>query len=216
MNAGQLFIITAPSGTGKTTLIKRALAEINNLAVSISYTTRKKRPSEKNGKSYHFVSQEEFKEKVKVGAFAEYADVFGHLYGTAWQDLVDLRAKQVDVILELDYQGALSIQKLMPEVISIFILPPDFDTLKERLDKRNEDNKKSIKVRLDRACDEMRMAGEFDFIIFNENIDQAFDELRSIICAQRLKWSAMSAKKVQSFQNLTNHDRIAIYSNKED
>ena len=104
MNAGQLFIITAPSGTGKTTLIKRALAEINNLAVSISYTTRKKRPSEKNGKIYHFVSQEEFKEKVKVGAFAEYADVFGHLYGTAWQDLVDLRAKQVDVILELDYQ----------------------------------------------------------------------------------------------------------------
>ena len=142
--------------TGKTTLIKRAIKEIDHLGVSISYTTRSPRASEHDGQSYYFIDDATFQDKIKQGEFVEHAKVYEHYYGTAWQDLVSLRSQEKDVILEIDYQGAINIQKIIPEAISIFILPPSYQALKDRLSSRAEDSQDTINLRLERASDEMK------------------------------------------------------------
>ena len=204
MNPSQLYIITAPSGTGKTTLIKRAIKEIDHLGVSISYTTRSPRASEHDGQSYYFIDDATFQDKIKQGEFVEHAKVYEHYYGTAWQDLVSLRSQEKDVILEIDYQGAINIQKIIPEAISIFILPPSYQALKDRLSSRAEDSQDTINLRLERASDEMKKAPEFDYIVFNEDMDQAFHSIRSIIEAQRLKWRSLRIEQLKVLESLTN------------
>ncbi|OUX67702.1 MAG: guanylate kinase [bacterium TMED178] len=215
MNSSNLFIITAPSGTGKTSLIKEAVNSIDHLGFSVSYTTRAPRPSEKDGESYYFINEDAFEEKIKSGEFAEYAKVYDHYYGTAWQDLVGLRSQEKDVILEIDYQGAINIQKIIPEAISIFILPPSFEALQSRLVNRNEDSDETMKIRLQRACGEMKKATEFDYIIFNNEFNQAFDGLKSIILSQRLKWRSLGLKELKVLESLTNHDIINDSEKKE-
>lgn len=183
---GTLFIITAASGTGKTSLVKELVATTNSLAVSISHTTRPPRKGEINGQHYHFVSRDEFYELVNQGGFLEFAEVFDNLYGTSQKSVEYLLEHGTDVILEIDWQGALQVKKLMPKAVMIFILPPDKVALKERLANRGQDSDEVIAKRLAGSVDEMRQYLHFDYIIINDNFDVALADIKAIILTSRL------------------------------
>ena len=186
MNKGNLYIISAPSGAGKTSLVKEVISSLNSLSVSVSHTTRQKREGEIDGKDYFFISVEKFKMMQVDSAFLESAKVFDNFYGTAQKTVEDRLLQGNDVILEIDWQGAQQIRKLLPASISIFILPPSIETLRQRLEGRGKDNAEIIARRMHDAVTEMRHYSEFDYVVVNEDFGVALNELKSIVIANRL------------------------------
>ena len=187
LHTGNIYIIAAASGTGKTSLVKMLTESLDNIVTSISHTTRPKRVNERNGENYFFVTKNHFEDMITRNEFLEYAKVFGHYYGTskAW---VDEQLQQgIDVILEIDYQGAAQVKHLIPDSIGIFILPPSMQELRRRLETRNLDDSEIIEQRLMAAKDEISHAPGFDYIIVNDQFDVALVDLRSIIRSQRLR-----------------------------
>lgn len=185
---GLVFIISAPSGTGKTTLIKKVLNELPKLKFSISYTTRNPRENEKNGEDYYFISTEEFKEMINHDEFLEWAEVLGNLYGTSKKDLEKLNSNGFDIILDIDPKGAKKVADELKNIVLIYILPPSPKVLKERLEKRGLDSKETINFRLTCAKDEIEEAHIYHYVIVNEKIDESVEKLKSIIIAERCKW----------------------------
>jgi len=186
MNIGKLYIIAAPSGAGKTSLVKQLRAEIANLAISVSHTTRRMRPGEMHGQDYYFVSLEDFQAMLEQQAFLEHAQVFDNFYGTAQQTVEESLKKGLDVILEIDWQGAQQVKKLLPDSISIFILPPSTEVLRQRLRNRGQDDEHIIERRMRDAVAEMRHYDEFDYLIVNDVFDDALMALKSILISHRL------------------------------
>ena len=176
-----LFIIAAPSGCGKTSLVKALLENSKNLAVSVSHTTRKPRKGEIDGENYHFVSNETFKQMISNNDFLEYAEVFGNMYGTAKTNIYEKLDSNINIILEIDWQGARQVRQNMPEVISIFILPPSKNVLLERLTTRGQDDKATISERMENSEKEMSHYNEFGYLIINEQFDSALNNLKAII-----------------------------------
>lgn len=186
---GQLWVIAAPSGAGKTSLVNALLQQLEHLLVSVSYTTRPPRANEVNGKHYNFVDESTFEDMISAGDLLEYANVFGHYYGTGKNWVGQHLIHGDDVILEIDWQGAAQVKQLMPDSKSIFILPPSLQTLEQRLHGRGLDDPQVIQKRLSEASLEMSQCGTFDYIIINDQFEQALSELIMIIKAQRLKSS---------------------------
>ena len=182
---GSLFIITAASGTGKTSLVKQLLATTNDLTVSVSHTTRDPRPGEVDGHHYHFTTVDSFTKAIGESKFLEHAEVFGNYYGTAEQSVRAQLESGVDVILEIDWQGALQVKKTFTDATMIFILPPSIDTLRQRLSTRAQDSTEVIEQRLAGAVTEMVQYVNFDYVIINDNFEVALTELKAIIVADR-------------------------------
>ncbi len=193
MSRGILFLISAPSGAGKTSLVNALLespGEVSDrLCVSVSHTTREKRPGEENGRNYHFITVDEFRRMEAADAFLEHAEVFGNLYGTSRDWVEERLASGWDVILEIDWQGASQVQDLMPAAVSIFILPPSLESLRERLTQRGQDRTEVIEKRMAAAVDEMSHFNQADFIVFNDVFDTALEDLKAVIRSARLSWA---------------------------
>jgi guanylate kinase len=187
LSKGTLFIISAPSGAGKTSLVKGLLAKSSDLVVSVSHTTRPMRAGEVNGVDYHFVNQEQFVSMVEHSAFLEHARVFDNYYGTSQQHVEQQLLDGKDVILEIDWQGARQVRRLIQDSQCIFILPPSIDVLRQRLEKRGKDDNDIIQRRMQDAVNEMSHYAEFDYLIVNDDFDQALNELECIILANRLR-----------------------------
>lgn len=184
---GSLFVIAAPSGAGKTTLTRLALAKDPRLALSISTTTRAPRPGEEDGVHYHFVSVAVFKQMQAAGAFLESAEVHGNFYGTSRRGIETLLSEDRDVILEIDWQGAQQVRRIYPEAVGVFIVPPSFDVLKSRLQGRGQDSAEVIARRVDNARDELTHLDEFPYVIINENLDEALAGLLAVFAAARVR-----------------------------
>lgn len=184
---GTLFIISAPSGAGKTSLVKALLENDPQIQVSISYTTRNPRPQEMNGIDYHFVTLLEFQAMLEKNTFLEYAKVFDNYYGTSQIWLEQQLNEGKDIILEIDWQGAQQVRAKMPTAVSIFILPPSKNTLEQRLRNRAQDSEEIIARRLKDAVYDMSHYSEFDYVVINDNFNIAFNELQNIIKSQRLR-----------------------------
>ena len=184
---GQLLIISAPSGAGKTSLITALVQQEPRVEVSVSHTTRPQRPGETEGINYFFITTEAFQEMRDAGAFFESAEVFGHYYGTSLNQLESRLAEGADVILEIDWQGAQQVRQLLPDSAWVFILPPSIEALKTRLQSRAQDNADTIEVRMRAARDEMSHWHEADYLIINDNFDSALEELRALVRSQRLR-----------------------------
>lgn len=184
--SGKLFIITAASGTGKTSLVKELLATTDNLTVSISHTTRAPRPGESDGVHYHFTTVDAFKQMIDESAFLEYAQVFDNFYGTTRQAVEHLLNDGVDVILEIDWQGALQVKEKFSDAVMIFILPPSRDALRSRLSGRGQDSDEVIEKRLAGSLTEMRQYDKFDYVVINDDFAEALADLQTIIKSHRL------------------------------
>ncbi|WP_440453857.1 guanylate kinase [Psychrobacter sp. ASPA161_9] len=182
---GSLFIITAASGTGKTSLVKQLLATTNDLTVSVSHTTRAPRPGEIDGQHYHFTSIDMFTKAIGEGQFLEHAEVFGNYYGTSESSVRAQLEAGIDVILEIDWQGALQVKKIFAEAIMIFILPPSVATLRQRLSTRATDSTDVIEQRLAGSVNEMSQYVHADYVVINDNFEVALTELKAIIVADR-------------------------------
>jgi guanylate kinase len=202
MNKGTLYIISAPSGAGKTTLVKKLIAKTSDLIVSVSHTTRQSREGEIHGKDYFFVDVETFQTMQHENAFLECAQVFDNFYGTAQQTVEDNLAQGKDVLLEIDWQGAQQVRHLLPECVSIFILPPSIETLRQRLDARGKDDVEIINRRMKDAVTEMSHYPEFDYLIVNDDFSEALKALKSIILTNRLKQSRQSQNLKTLLSNL--------------
>ena len=199
---GNLFVVAAPSGAGKSSLVK-ALMELDaGLQPSVSHTTRSPRGQEKHGREYFFISPPEFDALVAANGFVEWAHVHGNRYGTSKKALEDRIAAGADVILEIDWQGALQIKRTFANAILIFILPPSWEELRARLERRGEDAPDVIELRLKNAAEEMAQAKEFDFVIINELFERALFDLKAIVHAQRLKFSAQRRARADTFKAL--------------
>ena len=190
---GQIFIVSAASGTGKTTLVSRLVANHSNIRVCVSHTSRAPRGAEQNGVHYHFVSASEFERLIGEGAFLEHANVYGHYYGTSMHSLNELVAQGSNVILEIDTQGAAQVRKSLPNACGIFILPPSFAVLTQRLSGRGTDSGEVIAKRLAKARDEIEQAYLFDYVVINDDLIQAETDLLHIIKAHSLQQSAQQA-----------------------
>jgi guanylate kinase len=199
---GNLFVVAAPSGAGKSSLVK-ALMELDaRVQPSVSHTTRPPRGQEKHGREYFFVSPQEFDAMVRSDGFVEWALVHGHRYGTSKKAIEERIAQGADVILEIDYQGALQIKSTFSNAVLIFILPPSWDELRSRLERRGEDSAEVIETRLKNAAEEMTQVREFDFVIINELFERALFDLKAIVHAQRLKFSAQRRARADTFKAL--------------
>ena len=184
---GLLYIISAPSGTGKTTLLKRVMSYFPGIRFSVSYTTRPPRSGERDGKDYHFISPQQFQQMVEEGAFAEWAEVLGNRYGTALDSIRESRLQGIDLILDIDSQGARQIGEQFNGGIFIFIFPPSLEVLRQRLNDRKVDGQEVIQFRVAQARDEMKQAKWYDYIIVNERVEEAVEQLKSIIIAERCR-----------------------------
>ena len=194
MAKGTLYIISAPSGAGKTSLVEALVAALPEVEVSVSHTTRAMRPGEIDGVNYHFVSEEEFALMIEDGVFLEYAKVFGNHYGTSRQSIQEQLLRDIDVILEIDWQGARQIRQLVTDCRSIYVLPPSIAALRDRLKKRGQDDDKMIDRRMHDAVSEMSHYGEFDYIVINDDFEQAKSELSAIFVSKRLLKSYQQQK----------------------
>jgi guanylate kinase len=181
-----VYIVSAPSGSGKSTLVAELLKMVRNLDFSVSYTTRPPRGPEQNRKEYFFVSKQEFDAMIAADEFLEHADVFGNCYGTASRFLREAEAHGNDLLLDIDVQGASQIMKRIPDAVSIFILPPDWDTLERRLRSRGQDSEGVIRRRLDTARREIENYSKYDYILINNLLEQSADQLKDIVLAERL------------------------------
>ncbi len=184
---GQLFVVSSPSGGGKGTLISRVLASVPAISYSVSYTTRRARPGEVDGVHYHFVSPEEFEEIRRTSGFLEWAVVHDNLYGTARNVVEQELNEGHDVILEIDVQGAASVRAAAANVITVFILPPSYEVLAERLTKRGTDRSESVALRLKNARGEVERYGDFDYVVINDDAERAAQQLASIVYAERAR-----------------------------
>jgi len=203
--SGTLFIISAPSGAGKTSLIEALLDSVKDILVSISYTTRPKRSGEKEGEDYYFVSQDSFQQMVGQSDFLEHAEVFGNAYGTSESWVNEKLKNNQDVILEIDWQGAQQVRKLLAKNIhltSIFILPPSKKTLLERLQNRALDNDEVITKRMAQATDDMAHYVEYDYIVFNDDFHKALKDLQAIVFSGRLHQKRQSQEKTSLLKEL--------------
>lgn len=204
MITGKLYIISAPSGAGKTSLVKQLKNDMDKLVVSVSHTTRAMRNGEVDGIDYFFVSVDAFKAMIEAQAFLEHAQVFDNFYGTAQKTVEANLAHGLDVILEIDWQGAQQVRKMLPDSISIFILPPSIEILKQRLENRGQDNDETIARRMRDAVTEMSHYPEFDYLVVNDDFDLALNQLKSIITANRLLQSTQQQALAPLLQNLLN------------
>jgi guanylate kinase len=184
---GQLLIVSAPSGAGKTSLIKALMAQDERVEVSVSHTTRPQRPGEVEGVNYFFISTEAFREMREAGAFFESAEVFGHFYGTSLTQLEARLSDGADVILEIDWQGAQQVRKLLPDSAWLFILPPSLEALESRLQARGQDAEDTIDIRMRAARDEMSHWDEADYLIINDQFDAALEALQALVRSLRLR-----------------------------
>lgn len=191
---GNLYTVSAPSGAGKTSLVKALIECTNDLCVSISHTTRSMRPGEENGVNYHFVDHNTFTCMIGDAAFLEHAQVFDNHYGTSRAWVESTLDEGQDVILEIDWQGASQVRSILPKAISIFILPPSKDSLKKRLKNRGQDDEAVIDARMAEAKSEMSHFGDANYLIINDSFDEAMIEFRSIIIAERLKLEKQQAR----------------------
>jgi len=182
-----VYIISAPSGSGKSTLVNELLKLVPNLDFSISYTTRKLRGSEQNGKQYHFVSREEFEQMIRADEFLEHAEFDGNYYGTARRFLHETGQKGHDLLLDIDVQGTAQIKQKLPEAVTIFVLPPDRKTLEWRLRKRSEDAEEVIARRLAAATREIENYDKYDYILINDDLEESIDRLEAIVLSERLR-----------------------------
>ena len=199
---GHLFIVAAPSGAGKTTLVRMLLDHDPGIRVSVSSTTRLPRPGEENGRAYHFVDVQNFLEMVGRGEFLEWAEVHGNYYGTSKRWIESEIAAGRDVLLEIDWQGAQQVRKAFPDAIGVFVLPPSLMALKERLSGRGTDSPEIIARRFAAARDEMRHVDEFDYVIINDDLQQAFGNLQSVVSASRLKYTIQRQRHADLFASL--------------
>ncbi|HEX5336944.1 MAG TPA: guanylate kinase [Gallionella sp.] len=198
--SGSLFIVSAPSGAGKTSLV-HALLNVNpQIKLSISYTTRNPRPGERDGKDYHFVSRETFLDMTQRGEFLESAEVYGNLYGTSQTWISNEIASGQDILLEIDWQGAAQVRRLFPESVSIFILPPSLEALEQRLKGRGKDNDEVIAKRMAAVREDVAHVAEFDYVIINDNLNEALRELNSVAITAKLR----CAKQLSRHQDLIN------------
>lgn len=200
--SGHLFIVSAPSGAGKTTLVRLLLEKDPGIRVSISSTTRPPRTGENDGREYHFVDVQYFLEMVSRGDFLEWAEVHGNYYGTSRRWIEAEMTAGRDVLLEIDWQGAQQVRKAFPAAIGIFILPPSLEELKSRLSGRGTDSAETIARRIAAARDEMRHVDEFDYVIINDDLQQALGNLRSIVSATRLQYTTQRERHSSLFATL--------------
>ncbi len=191
---GTLYIIAAPSGAGKTSLVKALLESVEGIEVSVSYTTRPCRPGERDGVNYHFVDLQTFQRMIASGEFLEHAEVFGNHYGTARANILERLQQGVDVILEIDWQGARQVRQALPEAVGIFIIPPSREILEQRLRSRGQDSQETIDRRMRDAVSEMSHYNEFDYLVVNDEFELALTELRAIIRARRLRVEVQRVK----------------------
>ena len=203
VDRGTLYVISAPSGAGKTSLVKALLEKMDGIEVSVSHTTRAMRPGEVDGEDYHFVDAESFLAMVVDGGFLEHAQVFDNYYGTSQQAVQSLLQRGRDVILEIDWQGAQQVRALFEDCRSVFILPPSKAALRERLTGRGQDSEEIIARRLRDAEDDMSHYDEFDFVVVNDDFDEALSELQSIIVAQRLSLGRQRVRLRELISELT-------------
>jgi len=187
MLKGILLVVSAPSGTGKTTLCRMLLKEFQNMEFSVSYTTRKPREGEVNGRDYFFVSKEEFERMIEEGDFLEWAEVYGNYYGTSKKQVLKALEEGKDILLDIDVQGALQVKKNFPEAVLVFILPPSFAELEKRLRKRGTDTEEVIKKRLKVAREEIKKAPLYDYLIVNDKLEEAYSKLKSVVIAEKCK-----------------------------
>jgi guanylate kinase len=199
---GNLYVVAAPSGAGKSSLVNALLELDSNVQPSVSHTTRAPRGQEKHGREYFFASEQEFDAMVHGDAFVEWAHVHGHRYGTSKKMIEERMSQGSDVVLEIDYQGGLQIKKMYANAILIFILPPSWEELRSRLERRGEDAPDIIDLRMQNAALEMAQAKEFDFVIINEVFERALFDLKTIVHAQRLKYLAQRRARADTFKAL--------------
>ncbi|TXI72704.1 MAG: guanylate kinase [Limnohabitans sp.] len=199
---GNLFVVAAPSGAGKSSLVKALMELDSQVQPSVSHTTRAPRGQEKHGREYFFVSPQEFDTMVLSDAFVEWAHVHGQRYGTSKKMIEDRMAQGADVVLEIDYQGAIQIKRMYANAVLIFILPPSWEELRSRLERRGEDAPDIIELRLKNAAEELAQAREFDFVIINEVFERALFDLKAIVHAQRLRYIAQRRARAHTFEAL--------------
>jgi guanylate kinase len=199
---GNLFVVAAPSGAGKSSLVKALLELDARVQPSVSHTTRSPRGQEKHGREYFFISGPEFDAMIQADGFVEWANVHSHRYGTSKKAIEERMAQGADVILEIDFQGALQIKKIFANAISIFILPPSWEELRARLERRGEDSAEVIELRLKNAAVEVAQVHQFDFVIINELFDRALFDLKAIVHSQRLKFLAQRRARAETFKAL--------------
>jgi guanylate kinase len=200
--SGNLFIVAAPSGAGKTTLVRMLLENDRRVGVSISHTTRSPRPGEENGREYHFIDVPAFQEKIRQDDFLEWAMVHGNYYGTSKQWIETEMASDRDVVLEIDWQGAQQVRRVFPRATSVFVLPPSMAALESRLSGRGTDPAETIKRRIAAARDEMRHVDEFDYVIINDSLQRAAGDLQTIVEATRLRCANQRQRHVSLFASL--------------
>jgi len=202
---GNLFVVAAPSGAGKSSLVKALMELDQRVSPSVSHTTRAPRGQEVHGREYFFVSQETFDQMIAQDAFLEWAHVHGNRYGTSKAAIEQRMAQGSDVVLEIDFQGAIQVKRIFPNAILIFILPPSWEELRSRLERRAEDSAEVIELRLQNAAQEMSHAREFDFVIINELFERALFDLKAIVHAQRLRFAAQRIARADTFGALNIH-----------
>ncbi len=193
-SGGLLFIVSAPSGAGKTTLVERLVVDVPGIAMSRSYTSRRLRPGETDGVDYNFVSRARFEAMIAAGEFLEWADVFGNLYGTSARDTEQLRTSGRDVVLVIDVQGARQLRQRGVEATTIFVMPPSATVLEQRLRGRSQDSEAAVQRRLDVARSEVASFREYDFIVVNDELPAAVERLRGIVFAERVKLERMKGE----------------------
>jgi guanylate kinase len=189
---GILFVVSAPSGTGKTTLVERLVQAVPDLTMSRSYTSRPSRAGESDGVDYNFISRSRFEEMIRAGEFLEWADVFGNLYGTSAADTARCLARGCDLVLVIDVQGARQVRERRAGTVGIFVLPPSFEILEQRLRGRSKDQEAAIQRRLQTARNEVAAYSEYDYVVINDEFDACVDRLRAIVLAERARLAPMT------------------------
>lgn len=184
---GNLFVISAPSGSGKTTLVRRLLDTLDDVQFSISFTTRPVRGTERNEIDYHFIAEESFRSKIEEGEFLEWAEVHGNLYGTSKTETEKIRAGGEDILLDVDVQGATQVRKAQPDAVTLFIMPPSFAVLEERLRGRRQDSDEVIKGRLDEARHEIHHYKDYDYVLVNDSVERTSELFKAIVLAERMR-----------------------------